>query len=210
MEVIKKVDWVLSLGLLLVGCQSSDVVEEESVGLTEQSATSVSSSLPKPAILELTSNWGSGYCAKVTINNTSSRSTVNWSIGIDLQGTTKTNGWNAKFALSNGQLTATALSVNNGLVPAGGAFSFGFCGTATTTKRPQIISVRVGDPLIPQCGNGVIETGEQCDDGNAMNNDGCSSTCTRTGLCGNGVIETGERCDDGNTMNNDGCSSTCT
>jgi len=28
------------------------------------------------------------------------------------------------------------------------------------------------------CGNGVIETPEQCDDNNTANNDGCSSTCT--------------------------------
>ena len=27
------------------------------------------------------------------------------------------------------------------------------------------------------CGNGIIETGEQCDDGNTANSDGCSSTC---------------------------------
>ncbi len=28
-----------------------------------------------------------------------------------------------------------------------------------------------------QCGNGKLETGEQCDDGNLINGDGCSSTC---------------------------------
>jgi len=27
------------------------------------------------------------------------------------------------------------------------------------------------------CGNGVIETGEECDDGNVVDGDGCSSTC---------------------------------
>jgi cysteine-rich repeat protein len=27
------------------------------------------------------------------------------------------------------------------------------------------------------CGNGIIEAGEQCDDGNTVNGDGCSSTC---------------------------------
>ena len=30
----------------------------------------------------------------------------------------------------------------------------------------------------PTCGNGTIEAGEACDDGNLLNNDGCSSTCT--------------------------------
>lgn len=30
----------------------------------------------------------------------------------------------------------------------------------------------------PMCGNGVFDTGEQCDDGNTSNGDGCSSSCT--------------------------------
>jgi fibro-slime domain-containing protein len=33
----------------------------------------------------------------------------------------------------------------------------------------------------PTCGNGNLETGEQCDDGNLTNGDGCSSTCTIEG-----------------------------
>jgi TonB family protein len=36
----------------------------------------------------------------------------------------------------------------------------------------------VGTVVIdPVCGNGAVEAGEQCDDGNATNGDGCSSTC---------------------------------
>jgi cysteine-rich repeat protein len=37
------------------------------------------------------------------------------------------------------------------------------------------------------CGNGIIELGEQCDDGNVTNGDGCSSTCTSEASCGDGV-----------------------
>jgi cysteine-rich repeat protein len=60
------------------------------------------------------------------------------------------------------------------------------------------------------CGNGIVEMGEQCDDGNTVNGDGCSSTCQlEHAVCGNGVVETGEQCDDGNTVSGDGCSSTC-
>jgi cysteine-rich repeat protein len=29
----------------------------------------------------------------------------------------------------------------------------------------------------PSCGNGVVETGEQCDDGNMVNNDACTNAC---------------------------------
>jgi len=61
------------------------------------------------------------------------------------------------------------------------------------------------------CGNGILEAGEECDDGNNLNGDGCSGYCDQeiaTG-CGNSVVEAGEQCDDGNTNDGDGCSSTC-
>ena len=32
-------------------------------------------------------------------------------------------------------------------------------------------------PPAPSCGDGIVDAGEQCDDGNTANNDGCSSTC---------------------------------
>jgi len=35
----------------------------------------------------------------------------------------------------------------------------------------------------PMCGNGVIDPGEQCDDGNAINGDACEADCTLPG-CG--------------------------
>lgn len=33
------------------------------------------------------------------------------------------------------------------------------------------------DAVAPVCGDGYVNTGEQCDDGNTMSGDGCSSTC---------------------------------
>jgi cysteine-rich repeat protein len=58
------------------------------------------------------------------------------------------------------------------------------------------------------CGNGALDGPEQCDDGNAVDGDGCDSNCTVTS-CGNGIETAGEDCDDGNTANGDGCPSTC-
>ena len=61
---------------------------------------------------------------------------------------------------------------------------------------------------VGDCGNGVVDPGEQCDDGNTVSGDGCSSSC-RLEVCGNGILDPGEQCDDGNTVSGDGCSATC-
>ncbi len=64
--------------------------------------------------------------------------------------------------------------------------------------------------VVRVCGNGTVEVGEECDDGNTISGDGCDANCTRT-RCGNGIVtpNTGEQCDDGNTVGGDGCSATC-
>jgi len=71
------------------------------------------------------------------------------------------------------------------------------------------------EPPVPPsafCGNGKLETGERCDDGNKKNGDGCSSLCLiepSGPFCGNRIINLGETCDDGNKVSGDGCSSSC-
>jgi len=72
---------------------------------------------------------------------------------------------------------------------------------------------RCNDPG-PTCGDGVAQgPTEQCDDGNLLDGDGCSSTCTIEGpivaVCGDGFADRPEQCDDGNLLDGDGCSSTC-
>jgi cysteine-rich repeat protein len=67
------------------------------------------------------------------------------------------------------------------------------------------------------CGNGVVESGEECDDGNLVDGDGCSQGCLTESngqVCGDGARlpkDWGslEECDDGNLLDGDGCSSTC-
>lgn len=60
------------------------------------------------------------------------------------------------------------------------------------------------------CANGVVESGEQCDDGNLINGDGCNDVCMfENSNCSNGIINAGEQCDDGNSINGDGCNMYC-
>jgi len=49
------------------------------------------------------------------------------------------------------------------------------------------------------CGNGIVQPGEACDDGNRTDGDGCRGDCLSDETCGNGVIdyELGEQCDCG-------------
>ncbi|HEX3596475.1 MAG TPA: DUF4215 domain-containing protein, partial [Polyangiaceae bacterium] len=76
------------------------------------------------------------------------------------------------------------------------------------------------------CGDAIITSGEECDDGNKAASDGCDATChvepgwscpkpgvacTKTAYCGNDVVDLsiGEDCDDGNTTSGDGCTGAC-
>lgn len=61
----------------------------------------------------------------------------------------------------------------------------------------------------PDCGNGMIETDEQCDDGNNDDSDSCVTGC-KTATCGDGFVHADvEACDDANTIDTDACPSTC-
>ena len=50
--------------------------------------------------------------------------------------------------------------------------------------------------------------GEECDDGNQRDGDGCDRDCRRED-CGNGIVQSGEQCDDGNKIAADGCDEYC-
>lgn len=62
--------------------------------------------------------------------------------------------------------------------------------------------------ISPLCGNGVVDTGEACDDGNYVNNDSCNNLC-RLPRCGDAIVQFSEQCDDGNSVNVDSCSNLC-
>lgn len=74
--------------------------------------------------------------------------------------------------------------------------------------------------MIEECGNGVLDGTEACDDANTEDDDGCSaqcteepgfncigqpSLCTPIETCGDGLIGMDEQCDDANMMDGDGC-----
>lgn len=71
------------------------------------------------------------------------------------------------------------------------------CGTGTQLVSGQCVS----STQCPVCGNGNVESGEECDDGAANGSSGsnCDTYC-HVIVCGNGRVESPEECDDGNTL----------
>jgi cysteine-rich repeat protein len=95
--------------------------------------------------------------------------------------------------LPNCPLTATQIAS----WPSIKTFSLPIVGEFSCTPPPQV------------CGDGILQSPEQCDDGNSVNGDGCEANCTLP-VCGNGIVDQGEQCDDGNSVNGDGCEANCT
>jgi cysteine-rich repeat protein len=86
--------------------------------------------------------------------------------------------------------------------------------TAAGVCRSGVCSVLI-------CGDGIVQSGEVCDDGNFAPGDGCGTRCDSDETCGNGVLDSavGEACDCGrdgatlatgcNVINGDGDTALC-
>ncbi len=111
-------------------------------------------------------------------------------------------------------------------IDAGWSCTVAVAAVGTTAEMPSVCTLN--------CGNSVLDTGEQCDDGNVAAGDGCSDTCqTETGyactapvaatgttaavassctvVCGDEIVTAPEACDDGNVVGDpvDGCNADC-
>ncbi|QSQ17670.1 Ig-like domain-containing protein [Myxococcus landrumensis] len=80
-------------------------------------------------------------------------------------------------------------------------------GAADSNTATITITVR-GPPV---CGDGYLDSGEVCDDGNRTAGDGCRADCRGVEVCGDGLVDSaaGEQCDDGGTTPGDGCDDAC-
>ncbi len=90
--------------------------------------------------------------------------------------------------------------------PAGGGAAI----AATTSTPSTNASVAGGQEAgAPQrCGDGTIQAGEECDDGDTVNTNQCTNEC-RSAVCGDNIVQTWEQCDDGNKIDGDECSNVC-
>ena len=109
----------------------------------------------------------------------------------------------------------------------GGSGGGGSGGGGTVDAGPGTRDVRVLEIIEPaRCGDGILDSNEQCDDGNYSPGDGCNpicqiecfqscgacgppGPCITTTVCGDGILAPSEACDDSNLANGDGCAGTC-
>ncbi|HWP64768.1 MAG TPA: hypothetical protein VNO26_02500 [Candidatus Limnocylindria bacterium] len=85
------------------------------------------------------------------------------------------------------------------------------CDAGAQNGQPGSLCSATCTRLAPtNCGNDVFEPelGEQCDDGNTTDCDGCNHIC-EIESCGNNIPECTEECDDGNASACDGCTPEC-
>ncbi len=73
----------------------------------------------------------------------------------------------------------------------------------------ESIYLQIAQQVCP-CGDGNLDAGEECDDGNNINYDSCTNLCISS-ECGDGIVEIGvEECDDANSIDDDECTNSCT
>jgi cysteine-rich repeat protein len=138
-------------------------------------------------------------------------------------------------------------SEGRGIVSIDGlSYNINYFGSSTSSIFDRYIEIRKADSMqyvfnfayivlpleqpVFDCGNGIVENFEWCDDGPLNGQPGkCNNECEETvpakvdfdddgasqdspvtgAECGNDIVEIGEGCDDGNNENGDGCSSIC-
>ncbi|MCA9542977.1 MAG: DVUA0089 family protein, partial [Myxococcales bacterium] len=86
-----------------------------------------------------------------------------------------------------------------------GEYELAVTGFNNLAVAPYLLSVRAAGV----CGDGTVNTGEQCDPGADVPDDFCDGACQFIAGCGNGRVDAGEECDDGNVAVGDGCDGAC-
>ena len=82
-------------------------------------------------VSDVVNAWNTGLTASITITNTGGSTMNGWSLVFTLpSGQTITNGWNASYGPTSGQVTATNVSYNGTLAP-GASTTIGFQATHT-------------------------------------------------------------------------------
>ena len=175
----------LVMGLVAGGCG------DDGAGGTDSSAASLSGGSSGQVVTTTTEPTTSATDASVT--GTGSDSVSASGTTTDSSVTALTSGDPATATMTDPTATTDATA------------STGDTTTAATTDTSGDASTSMTPGV---CGDGVVDGGEACDDGNQVDGDACTNACALPG-CGDGIQGPGEECDDGNDVDTDDCLATC-
>lgn len=119
--------------------------------------------------LYINDDWGTGYCAEVTVTNNTS-STSDWTVTFSIEGSV-TNMWNAAYSQNGSEVTAQGVSWNN-VVGAGQSVEFAFCAERGATPTPPPAPTPTDSPSFA-CSDGVDNDNDGLVD--FPNDPGCDS-----------------------------------
>jgi peptidoglycan/xylan/chitin deacetylase (PgdA/CDA1 family) len=125
-------------GILILACNAENQqdVGESNVAQSPLVTSGVTSNL------SLSSDWGTGYCANVTLTNASSTPVTSWSLTINLHQSVISQSWSGNFTSTNGSVTVKSLA--NTTIAAKSSTSFGFCANSTSSSyRPSETALTV-------------------------------------------------------------------
>lgn len=117
--------WLLGALVALASCSSEGTPQDSSA------TTSTLTSNGLSAVLSLQSDWGSGYCATVELQNVGATAITTWEVQVELSGATVNSRYSADFSSSGTRLVAKPLSWNATLAPSAKT-TFGFCAAASS------------------------------------------------------------------------------
>jgi len=117
----------LSAFMFMDGCTMREGADDEELALQESAVTS-----SVTGSVAVSSDWGGGYCANVTITNGGSSAITSWTAVIQMNQSAMSSIWSATGTQSGSSLTALPASFNAALA-AGTSTTFGFCANATGT-----------------------------------------------------------------------------
>jgi cellulase/cellobiase CelA1 len=121
------------------GCGQARSQNEDVVGSGEGLVSG-----PGVATLSIQRDWGTGYCANITIANNGTAPITSWTVVLQAEVASVSSIWLGQFTQSGSQITVTPISFNS-TINVGKSVTVGYCAVtkSATNHTPTIASLSV-------------------------------------------------------------------